>query len=165
MAQQQLLLLQDVDSLGRQGDVVKVKPGFARNFLLPKGFAVRADRNALRRVETLQAERRERAAVDLKESEAIAARLEGLVVETEVKVDQDGHMYGSVSLADLHQLLLNQHKLELGKRDIQLKHPIKKLGEHTIAVKLKEGVEASFTVRIVSENGATEEPKKEENAS
>lgn len=165
MAQQKLLLLKDVGVLGRQGDVVTVKPGFARNFLLPQGFALRADRNALRRVEALQAERKLIAAADLKASEAMAVRLKDVVVETEVKVDQDGHMYGSVSIADLLHLLADQQKIELQKHDIQLKHPIKKLGEHTISVKLKEGVEASFVVRVVSENGATEEPKKEENAS
>lgn len=148
MAAVKLLLLKDVEALGRQGQVVSVRPGFARNMLLPRKLAVRADSNALRQVEKLKELRRIQAEKDLKESNEIAARMEGLVVTTTVKVDHEGNMYGSVTSTDLVRMIAEQHKIEIGKRDVQLKQPIKQIGDHKIPVKLKEGVEASFTLSI-----------------
>lgn len=146
-----LLLLDDVEALGRQGQIVSVKPGYARNFLIPQKLAVVAGPNALRRQSKLEEERRKRGEIDLKESKQIAERMVGLVVTTTVKVDHEGNMYGSVSALDIHKMLMDQHKIEIGKRDIQLKHPIKQVGDHTINVRLKEGVEASFKLSIVTE--------------
>ena len=100
-----LLLLEDVEALGRSGDIVGVKPGYARNFLLPQGLAIIADKRALRMQARLQEERRNRAIVDRKESEELAAKLEGQNLTTIVKVDHDGHMYGSVNVADVADLL------------------------------------------------------------
>lgn len=149
-----LLLLKDVEALGRQGQVVTVRPGYARNMLLPRQLAVRADANALRQVEKLKETRRLQAEKDLKESSDIATRMEGLVVQTTAKVDHEGSMYGSVTTTDLVRMLQEQHKIEIGKRDIQLKHPIKQIGDHKITVKLKEGVEAVFTLSITVEGSS-----------
>src|SRR5262245_8691147 len=92
-----LLLIEDVEDLGRSGDVVSVKPGYARNFLLPRGHAVRADQHALRMQTRLQEERQKRAILEKQEAEKTAAALEGVTLSTIVKVDHEGHMYGSVS--------------------------------------------------------------------
>src|SRR6185436_6043291 len=105
---QQLLLLEDVEALGRKGEVVSAKPGYIRNFLLPQGFAVIASTNTLRKQERLRKEREKQAIVDRKESEELAAKLEGITVETKVKVDPEGHMYGSVSAADIAKLFQSQ---------------------------------------------------------
>lgn len=160
-----LLLLEDVEALGRSGDIVSVRPGFARNFLLPQGYAVIASKSAVRMQVRLQEERRKRALVDKQESEAIASQIENLELETVVKVDQEGHMYGSVSAADISHLL-QKANVTLEKRNIQLKHAIKELGAHKINVKLKEGVTSSFTLKVVPEQGsgvlaqkAVEQPK------
>lgn len=146
-----LLLLEDVEALGRSGDIVGVKPGYARNFLLPQGLAIVADKKALRMQARLQEERKKRAAVDRKESEELAAKLEGQNVTTIVKVDHEGHMYGSVNASDVADLLQQQLSMTLEKRDIQLKHALKTVGVHTIHVKLKEGVQASFSLTIEPE--------------
>jgi len=148
-----LLLLEDVDALGRSGEVVNVKPGYARNFLIPQGLAVMADKHALRMQERLRQERQNKALVDKQESEEVATRLEGISVTKVVKVDQEGHMYGSVTLADIVQLLQDHHQLELDKKSIQLKHPIKTTGVHPIPVKLKEGVMTTFNLKVMSEEG------------
>src|SRR5690349_17723137 len=100
----QLLLLQDVDDLGRSGDVVSVKPGFARNFLIPQKKAVVATPFTLRLRDELQKERAKRAEIDKTASEALAQDIEGKVLEIRVKVDPDGHMYGSVGYADIIRL-------------------------------------------------------------
>lgn len=146
-----ILLIEDVEDLGRSGDVVKVRPGYARNYILPKKFGVIADKNALRMQERLKEERRVKAAEDKKEAEAQAKALEGIVVTTLVKVDQEGHMYGSVSAADIVHLLAEQQKIEVEKRSVMLKHPIKVTGVHRIDLKLKEGVPAAFTLKVVAE--------------
>ncbi len=143
-----LLLVEDVGDLGRKGDLVEVRPGFARNFLLPTGKAVIADQRTIRLQAKLQEERRQRAIEERKESEKVAERFVDLVIETTVNTDQEGHMYGSVSAVDVVELLKNQHNIEIEKRFVQLKHPIKELGEHTLHFRLNEGVEANCTLKI-----------------
>lgn len=148
-----LLLLEDVEVLGRSGEIVNVKPGYARNFLLPQGLAVIANKQALRQQERLQEERRKKAVSDKKESEEVSARLDGITLTTVVKVDHEGHMYGSVTAHEIVHLLQEQQQVEFDKRNIQLKHPIKTTGVHTISVKLKEGVTTSFNLKVMSEEG------------
>ncbi|MCE5318664.1 MAG: 50S ribosomal protein L9 [Parachlamydia sp.] len=148
-----LLLMKDVDDLGRSGDIVTVKPGFARNFLLPQGFAVLADKRALKMQARLQEERRQKAVEDKQEAEELAAAIEGVTIETMVKVDHEGHMYGSVSAHDVADLLEKQISRHVDKKAIQnaLKHPIKETGVFPIAAKLKEGITATFTLKVVPE--------------
>lgn len=151
-----LLLIHDVEDLGRSGDIVNVKPGFARNYLLPNGAAVIADRNALRRQARLKEERLKKAAEDKKEAEKQSEAIANVTIETVVKVDHDGHMYGSVTAADIVHLLQTQASIGVDKRSVQLKHAIKEVGVHTIHLKLKEGVQSTFTLKIVPEESTKE---------
>lgn len=151
-----LLLLVDVDSLGRSGDIVNVRPGYARNFLLPNQHAVIADSRALKMQARLQEERRLKAIEDKKESEMLAGKLETIHLTVVVKVDQEGHMYGSVTALDIAHLLKDQAGIEIEKKSIGLKHPVKEIGVHTIPLKLKEGVQSAVTLKVVSEEGAAE---------
>lgn len=148
-----LLLLEDVEALGRSGEVVSVKPGYARNYLLPQGLAVTADKQALRQQDRLKEERQKKAVADKQESDKVAASLEGITLTTVVKVDHEGHMYGSVTAHEIAHLLQEQQRMELDKKTIQLKHPIKTTGIHVIHVRLKEGVTASFNLKVMSEEG------------
>lgn len=143
-----LLLVKDVESLGRSGDIVSVRPGYARNFLVPMGFAVIADRNGLRKQARLQEERAQQAIADRQESDEVAARLNDQTVTTIVKVDHDGHMYGSVNVSDILHLLQEQLSVTLERKAVQLKQPIKELGDHAISIKLKEGVVATINLSI-----------------
>jgi large subunit ribosomal protein L9 len=145
-----LLLLADVDALGRSGDVVSVRPGYARNFLLPQGLAVIANKHALRMQVRLQEERKKQALIDKAHSEELATRLQGMTLSTIVKVDHEGHMYGSVSAHDIAHLL-KAEGVEIEKRSIQLPHALKETGVHTIKIKLKEGVLSTFTLKVVPE--------------
>lgn len=146
----QLLLTEDVDALGRSGDVVSVKPGYARNFLLPQKKGVIASKQTLRLQARLQEERAKRAAVDKQASEALAARLQGTVLEIVVKVDPEGHMYGSVAAADIVQLFAEQG-VELEKKNVVLPQPLKSLGDHNLTLRLKEGVMMPFILKINSD--------------
>lgn len=149
---QQLLLLEDVDGLGRQGDIVKAKRGYVRNFLVPLKKALIADKNTLKKQARLQAEREKRAAVDRKESEEIAAKLKDFILSTEVKVDPEGKMYGSVSSADIVHLLGNEG-VTIERRQVLIPQALKALGSHKVPLRLKEGVEISFTLQINPEGG------------
>lgn len=160
----QYLLLQDVEGLGHSGEIVKnVKPGYVRNFLMPRKLVIIADQRSLRLQEKLKEERAKKRLLDKQESEAIAARIEGLTLTKVVKVDHDGHMYGSVTIADIIHLLSEHVQVEVDKKGIQLKHPIKATGVHTVNVKLKEDVIASFHLKVISEEGhrAAHEEKQE----
>lgn len=147
---QQLLLLQDVDALGKKGEVVIAKPGYVRNFLLPKGFAVIASPNTLRKQERLKEERAKQAAIDRKESEELACQIEGTALEIKVKVDPEGHMYGSVSAADIARLFQEQG-LPVEKRSVLVTKPIRETGAHKITIKLKEGISVICHLSIIPE--------------
>lgn len=147
---QQLLLLQDVDSLGKKGEIVTAKPGYIRNFLLPQGLAVVATENTLRKQERLRKERAEQAIIDRKESEELALQIEGATLEISVKVDPEGHMYGSVSASDIGDLF-KEKNLPVERKAIQVTKPIKETGKHSISIKLKEGVMATCELNIVPE--------------
>jgi len=152
----QLLLLDDVDDLGRSGDVVSVKPGFARNYLIPQKKAVIADKFTIRMQAKLKEERSKRAEIDRKDSEDLAKKIEGMVLEIRVKVDPDGNMYGSVTYSDIIRLF-EDLGIKLERRNILLVQPIKALGAQTINLKLKEGIPTHFTLKVVSESALPEE--------
>ncbi|MCH9630929.1 MAG: hypothetical protein S4CHLAM37_09390 [Chlamydiia bacterium] len=157
--QNQLLLLEDVGKLGRKGDIVTAKPGFVRNYLIPQKKAVVATAHTLKLRARLQEERTKQAAVDKKEAEALAKVIEGRKLSTKVKVDPAGHMYGSVTAADIVNLF-EKEGIELEKSYITLVHPIKTTGEHKVELRLKEGVPAHIIIEIVGE-GERKSVKKE----
>lgn len=146
----QLLLIEDVDGLGRSGDVVTAKPGFIRNFLLPKKMAVVADNHTIKMREKLQEERSKRAVVDRNEAEAIAKKISEKLFEIEVKVDPDGHMYGSVTSTDLVELL-EKEGIVVEKKNFLMGLAIKTLGEHVVKMRLKEETLAELTLIVNSD--------------
>ncbi|MDF2549875.1 MAG: putative ribosomal protein [Chlamydiales bacterium] len=148
----ELLLIEDVEELGLKGEIVKVKPGYARNFLIPQQKAVVADKRTLRMQERLKEERRKKAEDDRLEAEGVASKVNGKVYEVVVKVDPEGHMYGSVSVADICQLALEHDGVELCKKSVLLKAPIRQVGTHEVALKLKENVTATIHVQVTAEN-------------
>jgi large subunit ribosomal protein L9 len=144
----EVILLQHVENLGRRGETVKVRPGFARNYLLPRGMVALATAGAKRRVEQESrkfVEHDDRARAD---ATAIAERMTGLELSMPVKADEEGKLYGSVSAQDLHTVLVAQG-FELERKQIVLEHTIKALGEHTVHVKLHPDVRGTVKVTVV----------------
>lgn len=142
-----VLLLEDVTNHGRKGDLAHVAPGFARNHLLPKAKAVLASLSTIKMQAKLKKEREEQAKIDKVESEKVAASLKGKVYSTIVKVDSDGHMYGSISAKDIVTLLFNEG-VTLEKRQVALHLPLKSLGTHTVTLKLPEEVTCDISIEI-----------------
>ena len=147
----QVLLLDDVDGVGRKGDIVSVKAGFKRNYLFPQKKAVIAEKHLVRLQERLKEERKKQAIVDKKESEALAKELVGKTLHVKVKIDAEGHMYGSVSSQDVVRLFKDQLNVVLERRNVVLPKGIKKVGVHEVELKLKEGVPAIITIEITPE--------------
>lgn len=147
---QQYLLIDDVEDVGRSGELISVKPGFARNYLLPQQKAVPASAHTLRMQAKLVEERAQKAAVDRKEAEEQAAKLAGLVLQITVKVDPEGHMYGSVGSNDIIELFAKEG-IKVDKRNVGLNKPIKEVGVHQMTLKLKEGVTSGYSLQIIGE--------------
>ena len=156
MAKPQYLLLSDVDGLGRKGEVITAKPGYVRNFLLPQELVVVATVHTLRKREKLCQERAAQALIDTKEAEGLALQLSTAELLIVVKVDPEGHMYGSVSALDVAQLLKDQG-IDVERRYGLLPRPIKTTGVHRISFKLKEGIPASCQLTIASELATPQE--------
>ena len=145
----ELLLLADIENLGKAGDVVKVKDGYARNFLLPKDLAAPVSQGALRRLEKLRKEREELSRIQIAEAKDKAAKLAKASVTLRERVVEGTHLYGSVSVADIVKALSAESKIDLDKSQIVLAEPIKETGSYDITVKLHPEVSCTIKVWVV----------------
>jgi large subunit ribosomal protein L9 len=151
MANVKLILREDVLGLGHAGDVVDVRPGYARNFLVPEGKAVLASEGRLREVEHLRRQIAEKVAKELADHRAFKDRIEKLgEVEVRAKVGEEGKLFGSVTVAQIAELLAGRG-VELDRRRIDLAEPIKTAGEHAVTVKLHRDVNATLRLKVVPE--------------
>lgn len=158
-----LILRADVDNLGRLGDLVEVKPGFGRNYLIPQGFAMLATKANLRAFEL---ERKKlQAAMDALKAEAqeLADKLNAANVAITVRVGENDKLYGSVTSANIGDAL-EAMGIEMDRRKIVLDEPIRALGEYTLDVKLHPDVVAELTVSVLKHGQSVEEPVAEEEA-
>ena len=147
----QVVLLERVEKLGQMGDVVKVKDGFARNFLIPQGKAKRATQANLKEFEGRRAELEKKANELLTGAQERAAKLEGLKVEIAQKAGVDGRLFGSVTNADVVEALKAQG-VDVEKSMVRMPSgPLKHVGEHPVSVVLHTDVTAHVTVNVVGE--------------
>jgi large subunit ribosomal protein L9 len=145
-----VILRQDVKGLGREGDLKDVKDGYARNFLLPTGRAVVADKGAVANWERHRDQREDRDRAIRADAEALAERLRELKLEIPVKAGERGRLFGAVTS---HQIAdhINRSGIELDRHALHLREPIKALGDYRVEVRLMPGVETSVTVSVVAE--------------
>ena len=161
MANTEVLLLQPVDGLGGEGDQVKVRAGYARNFLLPKGFAAPMTVANRKRVDALRKRRAEREASELDGAQALAKKLAAVSIAFAVQTGEGGKVFGAITAADLHQKLV-EAGIEIDKKKIHLYTPVKTLGNHTTKVKLHADVSVEISFDIVSENPIKEPDAEDE---
>jgi large subunit ribosomal protein L9 len=146
----QVILSEDVPNLGRTGDVVKVRAGFARNYLLPRHLAVEANQKNIRqfehhkRVSMLKRERQKGDALTLKE------KVEALALVIKARAGEEGKLFGSVTNIDIERAL-REKGFDIDRRKIQLPEPLKRLGDFQIAIRLEAEVEASLKVEVAAE--------------
>jgi large subunit ribosomal protein L9 len=146
----QIILQENVEHVGARGDVVDVKPGYARNYLLPRKLALEASAANLKRIEKIRATLAKRTATERGEAQAQADLLNLVVLTLARKAGENDQLFGSVTAADLAEELAKQG-FEVDKRRIQLAEPIKAVGEYTASVKLVHDVAATFKVVVVRE--------------
>ena len=168
----EVILKEDVDNLGHRGDVVKVAEGYGRNFLLPRKLAMQATPANKAFIEQMKSSAARRSATEKTQAEALVAKLEPIVLSFTRKSGEAGHLFGSVTSADIAAGLAS-NGFEIDRRKIQLPEPLKSVGDFSVAIKLHREVTAQVKVKVQAEAGEgqiagegaeTAEPAAEETA-
>ena len=152
MAHTQVLLREDIDNLGARGEIVRVKSGYARNYLLPRKLAVEATANNMRQIQGERAALAKREATERSTAELQADQLRKLNLKFERKVGEAGVLYGSVTSIDIaHEL--KEQGYEIDRRKIVLREPIKRFGTYTVPVRLHREVTVELPISVLGEGG------------
>lgn len=146
-----VILLEDIKTLGKAGDVCEVSDGYARNFLIPKKKGVEATSDNLNNLKLKKANDEKVARENLENAQELAKQLEDTVVTMKVKVGEGGKLFGAIASKEISAAVLDQTGLDVDKKKIVLADPIKTLGEHQIKVKLHKDVSATLKVIVVEE--------------
>ena len=146
----EVILREDIKSLGQTGEVVRVKPGYARNYLLPQGLAYEATEGNKKRIAAESRVRAARSQAERGEAEQLANTLRGLSLTLSGKAGEEGKLFGSITSQDIAEALGRQG-YSIDRRRIELDHPIRTTGEHLVAIRLHPEVHAELRVSIVAE--------------
>jgi large subunit ribosomal protein L9 len=150
MPKTEVILIQNIVGLGGESDLVKVAPGYARNYLFPQGLAVPLTSANKRRIEALKRRRGEREAHEFNTMSELSKSISKLIAVLQVKTGDDGKMFGAVTAGMIADQLKTQFDVVLDKKKIHLEHPIKTIGEHEIELRLHAEVHATLKVRVES---------------
>lgn len=145
-----LILTSEVSGLGSAGDVVDVKNGYARNYLIPQGFAVQWSKGGEKQVDQIKSARTARELATLEEAQTLKAKLEAQTVKLTVKAGREGRLFGSVKTADIADAVEKAGIGSIDKRTIELAAPIKGTGTHEATVRLRTDVVAAITIEVVA---------------
>ena len=145
-----LILTNEVTGLGSAGDVVEVKNGYARNYLLPRGFAIVWSKGGEKQVDSIKAARSARALATVEEAQTLKARLEEKAIRLVVKSGVGGRLFGAVKTADVVAAVTAAGIGELDKKKVEIVAPIRSTGEHIATVRLTSDVVAKITLQVVS---------------
>ena len=144
-----LILTQEVTGLGAPGDVVEVKDGYGRNYLVPRGLALRWTRGGQKQVDSIKAARSSRAVRDLGHAQEVKTKLEAQPVDVKVRAGAGGRLFGAVTVGEIAEALGATSGESVDKRTIVVKNPIKSLGTHEVAVKLHDEVSAAVAINVI----------------
>jgi large subunit ribosomal protein L9 len=146
-----LILTQEVDRLGAPGDVVEVKDGYGRNYLIPRGLGIRWTRGGEKQIESIKAARATREVRDLDHAKEIKAKLEGTTVTLPVRAGEGGRLFGAVTVNDIAAAISGTvGEGSIDKRKILVGNPIKSLGSHQVTVKVHDDLDATVNLNVVS---------------
>ena len=146
----EVILREDIQTLGRAGEMVRVKPGYARNYLLPQGLAYEATEGNKKRIAAETRARTSKNEAERTEAQRVAATLSGVTLKLSGKAGEEGKLFGSITAQDIAEALERQGHV-VDKRRIELEHPIKTVGEHGVSVRLHPEVNADVRVSVVAE--------------
>lgn len=146
-----VIFLKDVKGKGKKGEVKKVSPGYATNYLFKNGLAEEATPANLKKLKAQQKKEAEQLQEEIKQAEQLKDKLSNITVEIKAKSGEDGRLFGSVTSKQIADTLKKSHKIEVDRRKIELKDPLRSLGHHKITVKLHQEVSGTINVHIVEE--------------
>ena len=142
-----VLLIKDVKSLGKKGEIKEVKEGYGRNYLIAKGFAKLATKEVIREWEEEQKREKEKLEKEIEELNRLKEKLEGIELIVEKKLGKNGHLYGAVTKEDIVKNLKGKFGIEIDKKIIDTKH-IKEVGKHIVDIKLGHGIHAKLKIEV-----------------
>jgi large subunit ribosomal protein L9 len=145
-----LILTQQVSGLGEPGDVIEVKDGYGRNYLLPRGYAMKWTRGAERQIESIKKARSAREIASIDHAKEVAQRLAALRVRLSTRAGESGRLFGSVTAGDIASAVKQAGGPDIDKRRIEVGSPIKTLGTHQISVRLHPEVSATVELEVVA---------------
>jgi large subunit ribosomal protein L9 len=146
-----VLLTKDVKGVGKAGEIKEVADGYGKNFLIGKGLALAATNDVLKKYESDQRKKAANDAAEIEKLNAIKAKLADIKVVINKKLGDTGHLFGSVTKDEIANALLEQHKIEIDKKELDAKHGIKTTGVHDLDLKLGHGIHATLHVEIRGE--------------
>ncbi|WP_114561315.1 50S ribosomal protein L9 [Desertihabitans aurantiacus] len=144
-----LILTREVSNLGNPGDVVEVKDGYGRNYLLPQGHAIKWTRGAEKQIADIKRVRDAREIRGLEHAQEVRDQIEQLSIQLSVRVHDSGRLFGAVTAADVATAIKKAGGPSVDKRSVEIAKPIKQTGKHTVGVKLHDGVTAHLPVEVV----------------
>lgn len=147
-----VILRHDVTDLGKRGDIIEVSPGYARNYLLPKGFAMKSSPGAEDQAKVMRKARDVRYAADRAAAEEVATSLVPKVITIGARAGREGKLFGSITSADIAEAIEAQAGVKLDRKQLVLDEPLKALGTHAVPAKLHADVEFPVTVEVVAES-------------
>jgi len=145
-----VVLREDIDTLGKKGDLLEVADGYARNYLVPRGLAMKATKGVVAQAESMRRSRDAKESRDREASQAIAAKLGSQTIQVKARAGEGGKLFGSVTASDVADAIQAQRGIEVDRRRVGLDEPVKELSELDVTVKLHTGVEATVTVVVVA---------------
>ena len=146
-----LILTQEVDGLGAPGDVVEVKDGYGRNYLVPRGYAIRWTRGGENQIDGIKRSRDAREIRGIDHAQEVRTKLEELSVELGVRAGDTGKLFGAVTAADVATAIKKAGNVSVDKRSVEIPKPIKTVGNHTVGVKLHDAVTAHIQLAVVAQ--------------
>lgn len=146
-----IVLREDVDTLGRKGDLVEVADGYARNYLVPRGLAMKATKGVVAQAESMRRNRQAREVRDRTAAEELAGRLNAAPLTVGARAGEGGKLFGSVTTADIVAALLDSTGIEIDRRAVMLDDPIRELGEVEVPVRLHAEVVVPLVVAVVAQ--------------
>ncbi|MCL2740723.1 MAG: 50S ribosomal protein L9 [Oscillospiraceae bacterium] len=143
-----VILKQDVKGLGKAEDMVDVSDGYARNFLLPRGMAVTATSDNLNVMKTRKQAEQSKRDRELEKAVGFEGRLSGIVLKVPVKAGENGRLFGSITTQEISERLSGDHSIEVDRKKIVIKEPIRNTGEHEVEVRLHQGVKVTLRLLV-----------------
>ncbi len=143
-----LILTQDVKGLGKKDQIIEASDGYARNYLLPKKIAIQADNENMNKLEGRKASAEHKKSLEIENAKQIAEKLSKMTLKIKVKTGDNGKLFGSITSKEIASELKNSYNIEVDKKKINLKEPIKEIGIFNIEIKLYEGITSKLKVEI-----------------